>query len=106
MVKRKVYRKPKVTCVYCTTWYELDVVDARERDYSRICHDKPITFNTPICESFEPHPYFLCPDKSKQRLHIEVCYHRCQTKTCNKWKRCTTGKVVAHIIETYRRDDG
>lgn len=105
MVKKKVYRKPKVTCVYCTTWHELPVNDAREKEYIKICHDKEITADTPKCESFEPHPYFLCPDKSKQRLHLEVCYHRCETKTCSKWKRCGVGKIVKHIIDTYEENN-
>jgi hypothetical protein len=102
--KRKKPTTPKLTCLYCETWHELYVNDAREKVFTKLCREEEITADTKACERFEPHNYFLCPRPMKQRLHLEVCYHLCNTKKCIKWKRCLTGRLVKKIVETYRRD--
>lgn len=97
--KAKTSKIPKITCGFCKIWYESSVIDAREKVYTKLCHDKEITFLSDICSNFEPHDYFECPQGN--RLNIEVCYHR----KCTKRKRCKIGKLVTYIIENYRRDN-
>lgn len=101
--KKKI---PKLTCLYCDHWFDIPVNDAREKVFVKTCGEREITHDSEACEEFEPHAYFECPKPNKPRLHIEVCYNMTQNKTCLKWKKCMTGRLITFIIEKYRSDDG